>query len=176
MSPPPRCFGGRVSRPAEAGDRADNLKKAIAAYEAALTVFTREAFPRESAATQSNLDFVYRSEDLRKAMEFFNVVVRLQADSIEETIAIAERADAGARDWPMACGAHNAAGGGPGTRPAKCLALPIPSCRAATGLRIWNGQSRPTSGPCRPSAVTAQGDMGAPQEPARHRVREPYWR
>ena len=28
------------------GDRADNLEKAIAAYEAALTVRTREALPR----------------------------------------------------------------------------------------------------------------------------------
>jgi CHAT domain-containing protein len=82
---------GATYRGRRTGDRADNLKKAIAAYEAALTVFTREAFPREWAATQNNLDFVYRGEDLRKAMEFFNVVVRLQNQDLEETIAVAQK-------------------------------------------------------------------------------------
>ena len=37
------------------GDHADNLEKAIAAYEAALTVRTREALPHEWAETQNNL-------------------------------------------------------------------------------------------------------------------------
>jgi predicted LPLAT superfamily acyltransferase len=34
------------------GERAENLERAIAAYEAALTVYTREAFPEKWAMTQ----------------------------------------------------------------------------------------------------------------------------
>ncbi|MEH1765044.1 MAG: hypothetical protein ACYTXE_07645 [Nostoc sp.] len=37
------------------GDRADNIENAIAAYNAALTVRTREALPQNWAATQNNL-------------------------------------------------------------------------------------------------------------------------
>jgi tetratricopeptide (TPR) repeat protein len=42
------------------GERSDNLEKAIAAFEAALTVFTREAQPIEWAQAQANLAIVYR--------------------------------------------------------------------------------------------------------------------
>jgi len=41
------------------GNRADNLEKAIAAYERALTVFTREALPREWAQAQHELGNAY---------------------------------------------------------------------------------------------------------------------
>ena len=41
------------------GNRADNLEAAIKAYEAALTVFTREAFPQDWAETQNNLAIAY---------------------------------------------------------------------------------------------------------------------
>nr|WP_232731833.1 hypothetical protein [Oscillatoria sp. PCC 10802] len=37
------------------GDRAENLERAIAAYQAALQVRTREAFPQNWAMTQNNL-------------------------------------------------------------------------------------------------------------------------
>ena len=42
------------------GDRADNLEKAIDAYQRALTVMTRDALPQEWAKTHHNLAFVYR--------------------------------------------------------------------------------------------------------------------
>jgi len=57
------------------GSRADNLERAIAAYEAALTVFTREALPELWATMQNNLATLYRSrirgdraENLEKAI------------------------------------------------------------------------------------------------------------
>ena len=50
------------------GERADNLERAIAHYEAALTVYTREAFPIEWARTQNNLGaaFVDRTAASRR--------------------------------------------------------------------------------------------------------------
>jgi hypothetical protein len=57
------------------GEKADNMEKAIAAYEAALTVRTREALPHEWAQTQNNLGLIYldrirddRSDNLEKAI------------------------------------------------------------------------------------------------------------
>src|SRR4028119_931534 len=41
------------------GDRASNLERAIAFYTAALTVYTRDAFPQDWAATQNNLGVAY---------------------------------------------------------------------------------------------------------------------
>jgi len=43
------------------GDRAANLAKAIGAYEAALTVRTRESHPSDWATTQNNLGVAYRN-------------------------------------------------------------------------------------------------------------------
>ena len=37
------------------GDKAENLRKAIAAYEAALTIRTKDADPTNWAVTQNNL-------------------------------------------------------------------------------------------------------------------------
>src|SRR5262249_31368910 len=42
------------------GDRSDNLEKASAAYEAALTVFTREVLSHEWALMQHNFGAIYR--------------------------------------------------------------------------------------------------------------------
>src|SRR4028119_429491 len=41
------------------GDRANNLERAIAFYTAALTVYTRDAFPQDWAMTQNNLAAAY---------------------------------------------------------------------------------------------------------------------
>ena len=41
------------------GSRAENLEAAIKAYEAALTVCTREAFPQDWANTQNSLGVAY---------------------------------------------------------------------------------------------------------------------
>ena len=66
---------------ASRGDRADNLEKAIAAFEAALTVRTREALPREWATTQNNLAIAYRTR-----------VRGDRADNLEKAIAAYEAA------------------------------------------------------------------------------------
>ena len=57
------------------GDRADNQDRAIASYEAALTVFTREVLPREWAQTLHNLAIAYgsriggdRADNMRKRL------------------------------------------------------------------------------------------------------------
>jgi hypothetical protein len=56
------------------GERADNLERAIAAYETVLTVLTREAFPQDWALTQCNLGNAYsdlirgeRADNLERA-------------------------------------------------------------------------------------------------------------
>jgi hypothetical protein len=48
------AYKGRIR-----GESADNLERAIATYEAALTVRTREAFPQDWASTQNNLGNAY---------------------------------------------------------------------------------------------------------------------
>jgi Tetratricopeptide repeat len=57
------------------GDRGENLRKAIAAYEAALTVYTKTAHPVDWAGTQTNLGGAWRDlptgdrgENLRQAI------------------------------------------------------------------------------------------------------------
>ncbi|MEI8397003.1 MAG: CHAT domain-containing protein, partial [Rhodospirillaceae bacterium] len=60
------------------GERAENLERAIQAYQEALTVYTREAFPQDWAMTQNNLGNVYgdrirgeRAENLERAIQAF---------------------------------------------------------------------------------------------------------
>ncbi|MEG5111224.1 tetratricopeptide repeat protein [Microcoleus sp. A2-C5] len=63
------------------GSRADNLERAIAFYEAALTVRTLEDFPEQWAATQNNLANAYR-----------NRINGLRADNLERAIAFYDAA------------------------------------------------------------------------------------
>ena len=51
---------GRRLRELPTGDRAANLKQAIACYEQALRVFTPEAAPFDYATAQNNLGAAYR--------------------------------------------------------------------------------------------------------------------
>ncbi len=51
------------------GDRVANLQKAIAAYEAALSVYTEKDFPVDWAGTQNNLGVVYFFADWRSRRE-----------------------------------------------------------------------------------------------------------
>ncbi|MGB3265950.1 MAG: tetratricopeptide repeat protein [Microcoleus sp.] len=63
------------------GSRAENLERAIAFYEAALTVYTLEDFPEDWAMTQNNLANAYR-----------NRINGLRADNLERAIAFYEAA------------------------------------------------------------------------------------
>ncbi|MEK7354520.1 MAG: tetratricopeptide repeat protein, partial [Chloroflexota bacterium] len=46
---------------AEVENKAENCKKAISAYEAALTIYTLKGFPMQYAMTQNNLGAAYRT-------------------------------------------------------------------------------------------------------------------
>jgi tetratricopeptide (TPR) repeat protein len=67
------------------GERAENLEKAIAAYELALQVYTREAFPNDWATTQNNLGNAYanrirgeRAENLEKAIAAYKLALQVR--------------------------------------------------------------------------------------------------
>ena len=64
------------------GERADNLEKSIAAFDAALAVRTREALPADWATTQTNLASAYserirgdRADNLEKAIAAFEAAL-----------------------------------------------------------------------------------------------------
>ncbi|MBI2201807.1 MAG: hypothetical protein HYU43_07695, partial [Armatimonadetes bacterium] len=64
------------------GDRADNLRRAMAAYREALTVFTRDRFPRQYAATTYNLGLAYAElpegdapDNLRRAIQCYEEAI-----------------------------------------------------------------------------------------------------
>ena len=64
------------------GDRASNLERAIAFYTAALTVYTRDAFPENWAATQNNLANAYlyrirgeKAENIELAIAFYTAAL-----------------------------------------------------------------------------------------------------
>ncbi|NEQ95729.1 MAG: tetratricopeptide repeat-containing protein [Cyanothece sp. SIO2G6] len=66
------------------GNRAFNLELSIAAYEAALQVRTREAFPEKWAMTQNNLGIAYsnrirgdRAENLEKAIALYESALQV---------------------------------------------------------------------------------------------------
>jgi tetratricopeptide (TPR) repeat protein len=71
-----------------AGDRGENLKKAIACYEAALRVYTERDFPADWATTQNNLGAAYwnlpaddRRENLKKAIACYEAALRVRTES-----------------------------------------------------------------------------------------------
>ncbi|WP_156093363.1 tetratricopeptide repeat protein, partial [Planktothrix serta] len=62
----------------------DNLEKAIAAYQAALEVYTRTAFPEDWAMTQNNLAAAYysrirgeRADNLEKAIAAYQAALEV---------------------------------------------------------------------------------------------------
>jgi CHAT domain-containing protein len=66
------------------GERAENIENAIAAYDAALQVYTREAFPQNWAMTQNNLGVAYnyrikgeRAENIENAIAAYNAALRI---------------------------------------------------------------------------------------------------
>ena len=68
-----------------AGDRQANLERAIACYEAALEVRTREAFPVDWAMTQNNLGNAYsnlpagdRQANLERAIACYEAALQVQ--------------------------------------------------------------------------------------------------
>jgi len=69
------------------GNRAENVRKAIRCYEAALRVRTEQDFPEGWAATQNNLGNAYRNlptgnraENLRKAIQCYEAALRVRTE------------------------------------------------------------------------------------------------
>jgi tetratricopeptide (TPR) repeat protein len=67
------------------GEKAENLEKAIAFYQEALEVRTRDAFPVEWAGTQNNLAIAYlyrirgeKAENLEKAIAFYQEALKVR--------------------------------------------------------------------------------------------------
>ncbi|MEG4202941.1 CHAT domain-containing protein, partial [Microcoleus sp. Pol7_A1] len=66
------------------GERGENIEKAIAFYQAALQVLTRDAFPQQWAMTQNNLASAYsnrikgeRGENIEKAIAFYQAALQV---------------------------------------------------------------------------------------------------
>jgi hypothetical protein len=69
------------------GDRGENLRRAIACYEAALHVFTEQDSPRTWAMTQNNLGIAWRDmptgdrgENLRRAIACYEAALRVYTE------------------------------------------------------------------------------------------------
>jgi len=69
------------------GDRGDNLRRAIACYEAALRVWTERDFPQNWATTQNNLGTAYqklptgeRGDNLRRAIACYEAALRVRTE------------------------------------------------------------------------------------------------
>jgi CHAT domain-containing protein/tetratricopeptide (TPR) repeat protein len=67
------------------GDRADNLERAIGYYQAALEVYTRQAFPQDWAMTQNNLAVAYRNrikgdraDNLERAIGYYQAALAVR--------------------------------------------------------------------------------------------------
>jgi tetratricopeptide (TPR) repeat protein len=76
---------GEAYRQLPGGDREANLRRAIACYEAALQVYTREAFPMQWAGTQNNLGIAYsdlpggdREANLRQAIACYEAALQVR--------------------------------------------------------------------------------------------------
>ena len=67
-------------------DRGENLKRAIKAYEEALTICTIENYPVHYATTQNNLGFAYgtfsevcdKEENVKKAIRAFEAALKIR--------------------------------------------------------------------------------------------------
>ena len=88
---PRRAYQDRIQ-----GSRAENLEAAIKAYEAALTVRTREAFPQDWAMTQNNLGNTYRNRIQGSRAE--NIEAAIQAHKAALTVRTREALP---QDWAM---------------------------------------------------------------------------
>ena len=69
------------------GDRGENLKRAIACYEAAFRVYTERGFPLQWAMTQNNLGNAYsdlptgdRGENLKRAIACYEAALRVRTE------------------------------------------------------------------------------------------------
>ncbi|MEH1904832.1 MAG: hypothetical protein V7L04_26390, partial [Nostoc sp.] len=70
------------------GERAENIESAIAAFSAALSVYTRSVFPQNWAATQNNLGAAYgerifgeRAENIESAIAAFSAALSVRTRS-----------------------------------------------------------------------------------------------
>ncbi|MDQ3812474.1 MAG: tetratricopeptide repeat protein, partial [Armatimonadota bacterium] len=79
---------GIILRNSPSGDRMENLRQAIACFEAALRVRTEAEFPYDWAATQNNLGNTYadlpsgdRAENLRQAIACYEAALRVYTEA-----------------------------------------------------------------------------------------------
>ena len=75
-------FGVRISE-FPLGDRALNLELSIAAYKAALQVYTRDAFPQEWAKTQNNLGNAYSDRIQGDHAENLEMAIAAYEDALQ---------------------------------------------------------------------------------------------
>jgi tetratricopeptide (TPR) repeat protein len=78
---------GNAYRDLPTGDRADNLRRAIACYEAALRVYSEGDYPADWAMTQNNLGNAYsdlptgdRADNLRRAIACYEAALRVRTE------------------------------------------------------------------------------------------------
>ena len=64
------------------GDRANNLERAIAFYSAALSVYTRDTFPEDWAATQNNLANAYSNRIRGERADNIELAIRYYTDAL----------------------------------------------------------------------------------------------
>ncbi len=120
------------------GDRGDNLKRAIACYEAALRVRTERDFPQDWAATQNNLGNAYfylpsgdRADNLKRAIACYEAALRVRTErdfpqDWATTQNNLEQRFLGAS--PRAIAATTSSGPWPATR-RPCACVPSPTSR-----------------------------------------------
>jgi tetratricopeptide (TPR) repeat protein len=99
---------GHVWRELPTGDLAEKQAKAVAAYEAALQVYTHEAFPEEWARTQELLGVVWqyiltgdRAENLAKAVAAYEAALRVFTPEAFPNMWAATQHNLGLAWWNM---------------------------------------------------------------------------
>ena len=88
------------------GDKASNMEIAINGYKVALTVRTREAFPKDWAGTQNNLGNAYRerirgekAENLKEAYDIFKSAIEAVESLRDEIVSSDEAKLKHAEQW-----------------------------------------------------------------------------
>ena len=137
------------------GSRAENIEAAIKAYEAALTVCTREDFPQDWAMTQNNLANAYN-----------NRIRGDRADNIEQAIQALRCGPEGLHPEGLP--------GKTGPRPRTTWPPPTATASGATGRRTSSRPSSTTIGLEGLHPEGLPGRLGHDPEQPGQRLHEPH--